>query len=444
MGWFAWLGVVAFFLGLALWFVLPLVRPAPGGNPAMKGLGRILALVGIVSFCLWRSVFYAEPGYSYAVQYFTGRQVPHMEAGFHFRGWGQVIEMKKVLTVKFSKRRDADYSGFSEPFGVRFNDAVQADISASIRIKLPSDPARFLALAIEYRNQENLVNASLMPAVKEVLRNSARMISAQEYILGKGGKFENAVLDQLQSGIYELMVQTTRTSNTAEPVQQDSMRTIDRKDMMVSEVNIKTDADGRPIRKKHAFIEYGIEVSQAVIDDVDPEENFKNLLAMQRDAAGKSNVARQEAQKAEFEKQRVVAQGETEKSRIRVDKEKEQIHILMDAETAMKRKKTEVDQQRYSVEATELEAKAIKLKADAEAYARERIMKADNALEKRLEALVEINKAYAEAIKGNRLVPNTVITGGGADGTKGNAVNDFIRLLTVNAANQVNGAMNDK
>jgi regulator of protease activity HflC (stomatin/prohibitin superfamily) len=440
---FAWSAVLGLGLGFFIWILLPAIRPAYRGIPFIPMLGKILMFIGVISFVLWRSVFYAEPGHSYAVQYFTGKQVAHMDAGFHFRGWGQVIEMKKVLAVKFSKRRDADYSGFSEPFGVRFNDAVQADISASMRMKLPSDPARFLALAIEYRNQENLVNSSLIPATKEVLRNSARMISAQEYILGKGGKFENAVLDQLQSGIYELVVQTVK-SNAAEPVQTDSMRTLERKEVLVSEVSIKLDANGHPIRKKHAFIEYGIEVTQAVIDDVDPEQNFKNLLAMQRDAAGKSNVARQEAQKAEFEKQRVIAQGETEKARIRVDKEKEQINILIDAETEMKRKKTEVDRQRYSVEAVELEAKAIKLKADADAYARERIMKADNALEKRLEALVSINKAYAEAIKGNRLVPNTVISGGGDGGVKGNAVNDFIRLLTVNAANQVNATLNEK
>ena len=154
-------------------------------------------------------------------------------------------------------------------------------------------------------------------------------------------------------------------------------------------------------------------------------------------------MARQEAQKAEFEKQRVIAQGETEKARIRVDKEKEQINILIDAETEMKKLKTEVEQRRYSVEAAELEAKAVKIKAGAEGYARERIMKADNALQKRLEAIIEINKHYAEAIKGNTLVPHTLITGGG-EGGKGNAVNDFVRLLTVNAANQVNAAIKEK
>lgn len=400
-------------------------------------------LLAAVSFILWKSVFYASPGYSYAVQYFTGSQRAHTgEGGFHFRGWGQVIEMKKNLTVKFSNKEDADYSGFSEPFGVRFNDAVLANISTSVRMRLPSDPKKFLALAMEYRSQENLVNASLIPATKEVLRNSARMISAQEYILGKGGKFEQAVIDQLQNGIYELLIKTTRNVG-AENFQNDSSRTIEHKEAVVNEVIIKTDKEGIPLRKKHAFVEYDIEVTQAVIDDVDPEENFKKLLALQRDAAGRSNVARQEAQQAEFQKQKIVAEGETKKAVIRVEQEQKQIEILIGAETEMKKKETEVKQQKYAVQAAELAAVATKVTADAEAYKRERLMKADNALDKRLEALVSINAAYAEAIKGQRLVPETYISGGGGDGRHSSA-QDFINLMTANAARQVNHAMSEK
>jgi regulator of protease activity HflC (stomatin/prohibitin superfamily) len=403
-------------------------------------IAKVSFAVGLLGIIVWKSVFYASPGNSYAVQYFTGKQVAHTgEGGFHFRGWGQVIEMKKILTVKFSDKNNGDYSGYSEPFGVRFNDAVQADISASLRIRLPTDTKKFLALAMEYRSQENLVNASLIPATKEVLRNSARMISAQEYILGKGGKFEQAVADQLQNGIYELVIKTQK-NNDAEKFQNDSSRVIEHKEAVVNEVVIRTDKNGNPIRKKHAFVAYDIEVTQAVIDDVEPEENFKKLLAMQRDAAGRSNVARQEAQQAEFQKQKIIAEGETKKATIRVQKEEEQIEILVGAETEMKKKKTEVEQQKYAVEAAELAARATKITAEAEAYARERKMKADNALEQRLNALIQINAAYAEAIKGTQMVPTTVIGDGGA----GNSAMGLVNLLTANAAQQVNKAMSEK
>lgn len=410
------------------------IASAPASIAFYDRFWKISLAVGIVSFFLWKSVFYASPGHYYAVQWFTGKQVSHMDAGFHFRGWGQVIEMKQNLTLKFSDNEDGEYSGWAKPFGVQFNDAVRADVSASIRVSLPSNPREFMTLALEYRSQENLVNSSLMPAAREVLRNSARMISAQDYILGKGGVFESAVFDQLQNGIYMLEVKVVKNEEQ-EKIQQDSSRSINHGEAVVTEVLIQRDKVGQPIRKAHAFVRYGIEISQAIVDNVDPEEKFKALLAMQRDAAGKSNVARQEALKAEFEKQRVIAQGETKKAEIRVDEEQKQIAVLISAETEMKEKEIETRKQKYSVTAATLEAQATKITADADAYARERKMKADGALEQKLAALVSINQAYAEAIKGTQMVPSTYI--GGSDGHGGNGM-DFLKILTANAAAQVN------
>ncbi len=402
-------------------------KPIPGIVP------QFMLLVGIFLMLMTEIFFYAHPGFYYVVQYPSGNQKPIVSSGIKPRWFGQVIPVKQVLTLKFSEKNDGDYSGWAPPFKIRFNDAVEASISTSIRIRIPSNPENLLHLALEYRSQDNLVSSSMMPAIREVLRNSARMISAQEYIMGKGGVFEQAVSDQMQNGIYELEIRSYRdTSRMA--FQTPDQRQLENNSVVRNEVLKMLDKSGNPIRKLNDFIKYGIEVSQVVVDNVDPEQKFKDLLDQQRDAAGKANVARQEAQRAQYEKEKIIAQGESKKAETRVAKEVDQLNILVAAETEMKQAQTHIATNKYALEAAELAAKATKVSADAEAYQRERMMKADNALDKRLAAQVKINEVWATALHGANLVPTTLIQSGDSKG--GNSAVDLIHLLTANAAKQ--------
>lgn len=88
-----------------------------------------------------------------------------------------------------------------------------------------------------------------------------------------------------------------------------------------------------------------------------------------------------------------------------------------------------------------LEALRIKEIADAEGYQRERLMRADNALQMRLDAMIQMNKDTWSAIgqAGVPIVPNFV--GGGGDGASSAA--DLIALLTANTAQAVANAAGD-
>lgn len=262
-------GGVLLILGVAVFFasiVIPETRSKFAWAP------KILVPLGILFLLVGQVLFYAHPGHFYVVQYISGTQKVVTGSGPKFRWFGQVIDFKQVLTLKFAKNDNGDPSGYDKPYTVRFNDAVMADVSASIRIRLPSDHSHLKKLAIEYRSQENLVAASLMPTIREVLRNSARMISAQDYIVGKGGIFEQAVIDQLQNGICELEIRTYRDSSR-QNFMTDEQRTIDNGISVKTEVVKIRNAKGEEVRKKHAFLEYGIEVTQSVIDNVD--RNFQ-------------------------------------------------------------------------------------------------------------------------------------------------------------------------
>ena len=139
--------------------------------------------------------------------------------------------------------------------------------------------------------------------------------------------------------------------------------------------------------------------------------------------------------KPEYEKQRIIAEGEAQKAKIRVEQEKNQIQTVIQMETKKKEQDELVKMRKLQLTAKQLEAKAIKTIADAQAYERKALMNADGALQMKLDAYKEVNKYYASALKDKNLVPQIVIGKGGEGAT--NSSMDLINLLLAKTAKEL-------
>jgi regulator of protease activity HflC (stomatin/prohibitin superfamily) len=403
----------------------------------------LLAFVGVQ---LDNIFFYAEAGHSYFVQYKTGGQRAVINApGPTLKWYGEVIDFKAVNTVKYTTSKEQEMttegkqgtmSAIVPPVGIRFNDAVNADVSFTARFRLPTDKIKFKKMAKEFRSQDNLIKSIQIPIGREIARNAGRMYSAQEYISGKGGDFENYIDDQMRHGIIMLDTKEERVGDKDESVVDSTQRKISDKRSIRYTVTPRTDSTGAFIRKSHGLTEYGIEVAQVTVENVEPEDKFKEMLARQRDAAAEASIEKQTTQKAEYKKQRIIAEGETEKATIRINKEKEQIDILISGETQKKQAQLTLETNDIELKAARLQAQTTKELADAEAYQKAKIYKADGALEKKLKAYVAVNAKYATALENTkaRLVPETVI--GGTSGGKGGSgdATALIDMLTAKTA----------
>lgn len=408
--------------------------PLPIWKLALQGSFGIF--VGIISIFMNSSVFYAEPGYQYLVQYPNGTQVPVFEPGYHFRWWGNVIDFKQVLSVVAveSHGTAAETSGSYAPLEVRFNDAVKAHVEVASRFRLPHNPEQFRKLAVEYRTQENLINATLLRHLSEVTRNSARMFSAQDYVSGKGGEFETAVLDQMRDGVYELNITENEIRGDEDISHVTDDRTVAGTNKRVRlTVSKAVNKDGIPLRKENPITTYGIEVTQCTISNVIPEQMFQDMLAKQRDAAARASVERQEAQTAGFQKMKIVAQGEASKAETRVAEEKLQIQKLIVVETQMKEEQTRLETEKIKLAQADLQAQQTERLAKAEAFKRKAILDADNALSIRLDTLRQIHAGYAESFKDKQLVPSIVI-GSASGGSNGSSAMNLIELMTAKFA----------
>lgn len=422
----------------------------------------VMLLIGLVLGGAQGIIFYASPGMSYLVQFPWGTQNAVLQPGFHPRFFGEAIPFKKYLTVSFGGL-SGDFSGVAPVQEIRFHDSVTANMRMTARFQLPENEEQFLPMAVAYRSQDNLINSSLIPIMQEAMRNSGRMYSAQEYIGGKGGDFENAVLDQVRNGIYLLNIEEDRMSHGAQAITQADSRTIQQDQTVQVRVRIRRDSAGQEMRKDaqdHPLKKFGLVLVQANVQDVDPDPAFKDKLKEQREAAAQVAIERQNARKEEERKKRIIAQGEAEKAEKKIELEKQQIERVIAGET--KAKEAEQDQVKKITEATtrkreaeieferkqveletaKLEARRIQTLAQAEADKRRLLMQADNALEKRLEAYVQVSAAFASAIRDKRLVPEVVVSSAGGGSSQSNAT-DLISLLMAKTARDLGVAVSE-
>lgn len=287
------------------------------------------------------------------------------------------------------------------------------------------------------RSQEGLIQKSITPFVRKVLINSARGISASEVVAGKGSQFDADISDQLRNGTFELNVSDGSTSmkNINQFANDSTIATTNRGTEVKFNVTKKHDKDGNIIREKNPLSQYGIVLVQATVTEIDYEVKFDDMLALQRDASSRSSVAKQEAITAEFDKKRIIAVGEKAKAEITIDLEKKQIAAVIAAETAREAAKIAVETETLNLKKERLLAQQMDVSATAEANKKRKIYLADGALEKKLNALVQINKNYAEAIKEHTSIVPQIVMGGNNKSSSSSM--DLINLLTATAATQV-------
>ncbi|MFQ3576272.1 MAG: SPFH domain-containing protein [Cytophagales bacterium] len=318
---------------------------------------------------------------------------------------------------------------------VRFNDATTSKIKGIVQYILPQDEKEMIALHNAHRTPQSLVTKRLAPYTKECLQSSAQLMSSEMHYGGGRAQMAQDFGEQLREGVYILMV--------SEKVVYD---TIEKENKRIYETKIQFDAKTNiPKRKISSIKEYGITVADAAITDVHYEEKVDIMLAKKIDAATKASVAKQELMTAQQQALTAKAKGEQALVEIEYTTKQEQTRQVVEAQTKVKLAEQDKLQQKIAYEGAMLESKKIKELADAEAYAKARVMQADGALEKKLAAYTEVQKYWAEAFsKYQGQVTPTYVMGGGATSGSYNAAQQFMELMNMKTARDLNLDLKNK
>ena len=342
------------------------------------------------------------------------------------------------------------------PKSLVFLDQVDALVSATARFELPSDEDAFLRLARQYRTPENLLRTELVPAFEETLGATAALMSAEDYFQGGKTEFNNEFQRQMESGIYlvrriEQKVPTDRsqlgTANAALGTEQEEFGEGTKTVFVVQKL---LDETGQPRRKDQSFAKFGISVTSARVTDVNPNQKFKDRMALRQQAAADRAIAREQRIQEEEQKLLAVARGEREVAERQAAAKVIQIERTTDAETEKQLAITAAEREREAariakeqseilLEKARIDAESVRVAADAEAYAKRQILEADNALAQKLDAEVEIQRLWAEAFS-TRRVPTYVFgssSDGGAPVGSDDEAQRLFQILTLQAAERL-------
>jgi regulator of protease activity HflC (stomatin/prohibitin superfamily) len=429
------------------------------------GLGAklgIAALIGLATYWVTfhEILYYNEAGYQAHIRTKFGTEKVADTLGYTTKWFGNVTAWPRQMTAQSVSDPkssgvvgDMDGQGASmiTSFPVTFLGGVTATVDSNVRIILPTGD-QFLELARAYRNPENFMAQTLMPALQNVLQSTAQMMTADDYYSGARSEFAANFRDQISDGIYLVKRNEIHTQNGVPKKTAILQMGTDQGEFgdntttrFVTEKVLGE--NGLPIRLEQQFRKIGVSVVEANVQNLTPNSGFLERMKRLQQSQADRMLARQDRGKEEEQKGLVTARGEREVEENRQTSLKSQVTQTTEAETARQlaiitaqreQQRAEIEKKTAEVtfEKAQIEAKTIKELADAHAYEKKAAILADGALAQKLDAFVQVNKSWADAAA-KAQVPG-IMMGGGAGGSSAGArqseFGDYLGVIAAKAA----------
>ncbi|MEX0275044.1 MAG: hypothetical protein AB3N16_11775 [Flavobacteriaceae bacterium] len=426
------LGIFVIVFGLATLIIKPFFK-----NSSLLGWFTIkrslqIVLLGIVLSIVTGTLFYAEPGTAYAVQYPWGGQKAVFRQGIHTKMWGRLIPIQFELPIKYviptaegKLGEQSEYANVDKAKYWAFSDAVKARIATSVVISIKTDDeTQFLSVADRNKTEKNLIRSRIIPNIDQSIKNTCKLMDAQDYISGQASDFDRYFKDQLENGMYVLEEYSDQESKE---VIGDSttVRTVVNKETKQKRFRIKY-RNGQPVREEgNSLKAYGLTVIQAVVTEIDWEETFDKRLQLQKEEVAQTQLEKQQAEREFYRAQKEKARGEAEKAAERARLEKEQIQKTIAAETEAKVAEFNLIKEKKQFEVEKFKAQSKKVAADAEAYQNAKLVNAGLTPQERAEWDYKTAVGVAGQLKSLNL-PDIYMEGNGGRTSNSNLLESLI------------------
>ncbi len=356
-------------------------------------------------------------GHRTHVQTITGKEWVRFDPGVYWAGFfSTTTSYPDVITVIFTDSNiDSEVTSLSAPIDIRFNDATRATASATVRWRLPSTETDMIRVHKEYKSPKKLAETTLTTYTDECLRYSAQLMESETHYSGGMSKLSEDFQDQLENGQFILELKTEYVKDTLTQEQTKLTTRFPRKD-----------AQGNIVRNKSDVQQFNITVAYASIGSVDYEDQVDKKLQQKIESSTQESISKQKLITAQQEALTAKAEGEKIIAETKAREEASKIEATIRAEKGRAVAKIAKEEAEY------IRQKLI-LEGQGEAEKKRLIMQADGALDKKLEAYVQVNQKYAEAIQNYQgdWVPNIQM---GGEGGSANGSQDLINLLMVKTA----------
>jgi len=346
---------------------------------------------------------------------FTGKLHIYNTPGPKLQAFGKPTYYSRSREFSFSAKSDQGDKR-DQSISCRFNDKGKGYISGVARYEMPTDTDKIKRIHIKYTNDDGVYRQLIRPTIENAVYMTGPLMSLMESSSSKRAEIKRYIEDQARYGIYK-----TRSDEV------EAIDPITNQKMIVTKVEIISDSKGLPLRSAQSPLqEYCVRLEYVALNEIRYDENVERKIQDQQMAIMEVDIAIAEAKKA---KQRAITEEEEGKARAAKSKWNEE---------EIKAKAVVQAEQRYEVAmldnntAQQKKEATIKI-AEADYKARQLAMKADNALQIRVDAYKTVMIAFAENLPKQKLVPDVYIAGSGND-ESGGSVSQLVNLLTAKFA----------
>lgn len=246
---------------------------------------------------------------------FTGEMAYWTEPGFHGQWFGRTTKYYKTQQLWFGSSDDENEQQGS-PIPVIFNDASDGMVYGSLRVKLPTNVQHLERIQTDYNGMDRLMNDLVKQTVVKVIYASGPLMSAFESYAEKKNDLIYYITDQLMNGVYKT---TINQVETVDPL------TGETKITKVAALMPDPNAPGGYKRSEVSpFSYYGIEIGQVAVSRIAYSETVQKQIAQQQEAnmlvqtsKAKTAAAQQEAIKAEADGKAAAAKAKWKQEEIK-------------------------------------------------------------------------------------------------------------------------------
>lgn len=317
-----------------------------------------------------------------------------------------------------------------EPISVKYSEGGMGQVKGNVQVALPVNNTDRLALHEKYHGPNAFMSQLVVNSTGEALTFTAGLMESQEAYMTHRAQFRTQTKDQLTKGLYATKMETiTRLDSKGGKV--DSIKAIP---LMKDGKHVRQDAS--------PFAQFGVTVTQFNIQDWDFEAATMKRIAEKRDAENKVITSRARTETAEQDKKEAeaiaaknsaIAEGKANviKARAVIGAQQAKELAVIKAQRQVATAEEMVKQRDAELQATQLESKAILVKAKAQAKAADLKIKAGGALSAEQRTRIQIATVLADGFaKAQR--PTTLVTSGGSDNGEltGTEMGNFINAMT--------------
>lgn len=333
---------------------------------------------------------------------FTGNMEYWTTPGYKWQWFGKTTHYYKTNQLWFGSDNE-DSKQMGNPIPVIFNDASDGKIYGSLRVKLPTDPVYLARIQTDYNGMDRLMQDLIRPTVTKVIYASGPLMSAFESYAEKKNDLIEYITDQLNNGVYKT---TVKVIETTDPV------TGEKKTVKIASLIPDENAPGGYKRSESSpFAYYGLEIGQVSVSKIDYSDKVKRQIEQQQEANMAVQTSKARTLAAQQEAIRAEEAGKT--AAITAKWEQEKIKAV---EVTKAEQEREVS--RLAAEKAEFDKKKIIAEGQAQAEANRLKVAAGLTPQEKAEWDYKTAVGIAEALANSKVswVPSIMMNGNASDG----------------------------